>query len=141
MKFVVFLAFVTIAAAAEEKLRFFEKDGYYEEKVKVDQKTVEYQVPKHAGVEQSEYLNDYDTNLIVMKIDRLKQCYAIDMPSSEYKPDQVTAGMRMFNKIPRRQIYGHQQKHLTPPLFERKQFDTTNTSFLWKLPCHQSCCF
>lgn len=96
MKFVLFLTFITLAAAVEEKLRFFEKNGYYEEKVKFYQKTVEYQVPKHAGVEQSEYLNDYDANLIVMKIDRLKQCYAIDMPTNEYKPDQVKAGMRMF---------------------------------------------
>ena len=41
-------------------LMFFEKNKYYEQKVKVGQLFVEYDVPKHAGVEQSEYLNDYD---------------------------------------------------------------------------------
>ena len=39
---------------------FFEKNKYYEQKVKVGQLFVEYDVPEHAGVEQSEYLNDYD---------------------------------------------------------------------------------
>ena len=41
-------------------LIFFEKNKYYEQKVKVGQLFVEYDVPEHAGVEQSEYLNDYD---------------------------------------------------------------------------------
>ena len=41
-------------------LMFFEKNKYYEQKVKVGQLFVEYDVPEHAGVEQSEYLNDYD---------------------------------------------------------------------------------
>ena len=39
---------------------FFEKNKYYEQKVKVGQLFVEYDVPEHAGVEQSEYLSDYD---------------------------------------------------------------------------------
>ena len=39
---------------------FFEKNKYYEQKVKVGQLFVEYDVPEHAGVEQSEYLNDYN---------------------------------------------------------------------------------
>ena len=41
-------------------LMFFQKNKYYEQKVKVGQLFVEYDVPEHAGVEQSEYLNDYD---------------------------------------------------------------------------------
>ena len=41
-------------------LMFFEKNKYYEQKVKVGQLFVEYDVPEHAGVEQSEYLSDYD---------------------------------------------------------------------------------
>ena len=28
-----------------------------------------------------------------MKIDRLKKCYASDMPSDEFKPSQVAAGL------------------------------------------------
>ena len=28
-----------------------------------------------------------------MKIDRLKKCYAFDMPSREFKPSQVAAGL------------------------------------------------
>ena len=40
-------------------LKFFEKNEYYEQKVKVGQSFVQYDVPEHAEVEQSEYLNDY----------------------------------------------------------------------------------
>jgi len=96
MKIVILALLVAVATAADLKLKFAEGKGNYEEKIKVDQKTVEYDVPKHEGVEQSEYLNDYDANLIVMKIDRLKKCYAYDMPSDEYKPNQVAAGLSKF---------------------------------------------
>lgn len=37
-------------------LKFFEKNEYYEQKVKVGQSFVQYDVPEHAEVEQSEYL-------------------------------------------------------------------------------------
>ena len=34
-----------------------------------------------------------------MKIDRLKKCYAFDMPSDEYEPSQVAAGLTKVTYI------------------------------------------
>ena len=42
------------------KLKFQEKGKDYIEKIKIDNKSVEFDVPKHAGLEAAKYLNDYE---------------------------------------------------------------------------------
>ena len=42
------------------ELVFHEKYNDYKEKIVLSKKSVEFDVPQHAGVEKAEYLNDYD---------------------------------------------------------------------------------
>lgn len=42
------------------KLKFQEKGQDYVETIKVNKKSVEFDVPKHAGLEEAKYLNDYE---------------------------------------------------------------------------------
>ena len=41
------------------KLKFHEKGKDYTENIKIDNTTVEIDVPKHAGLQEAKYLNDY----------------------------------------------------------------------------------
>ena len=38
-----------------------------------------------------------------MKIDRLRKCYALDMPSDEYRPIEVAAGLTQVICFPDQQ--------------------------------------
>ena len=42
------------------KLKFQEKGQDYVDKIKFNNKSVEFDVPKHAGLEEAKYLNDYE---------------------------------------------------------------------------------
>ena len=42
------------------KLKFHEKGKNYTENIKIDNTTVENDVPKHAGLQEAKYLNDYE---------------------------------------------------------------------------------
>ena len=41
------------------KLKFQEKGKDYIEKIKIDNTTVEIDVPEHTGLQEAKYLNDY----------------------------------------------------------------------------------
>ena len=41
-------------------LKFHEKGKDYIEKIKIDNTTVEIDVPKHAGLQEAKYLSDYE---------------------------------------------------------------------------------
>lgn len=41
-------------------LKFQEKGQDYVEKIKINNKSVEFDVPKHAGLEEAKDLNDYE---------------------------------------------------------------------------------
>lgn len=42
------------------KLEFLEKGQYYNETIILEKKSVQFDVPKHAGIEETQYLYDYD---------------------------------------------------------------------------------
>lgn len=42
------------------ELVFREENNDYKEKIVLGKRSVEFDVPQHAGVEKAEYLNDYD---------------------------------------------------------------------------------
>lgn len=76
------------------KLKFSENNVDYAEKIKIDGKSVEYMVPKHGGLQKSDYLIDYDAKLVAMKRYEEKKCYVYDMPKHMYKPDEVKEGVK-----------------------------------------------
>jgi len=101
MKKFVFALLVAVVVAKELELNFNEKGNDYKEKIKVSKTNVEFDVPKHEDRDQAEYLNDYQVGLNIMKVDRLKMCYAYDMPGDEFLPDEIEAGVKQFgNKFP-----------------------------------------
>ena len=42
------------------KLKFLEKGQYYNQTIILNEKSVEFDVPKHADIEKAKYLYDYD---------------------------------------------------------------------------------
>ena len=42
------------------KLKFHEKGKNYTENIKIDNTTVEIDVPKHSSLQEAKYLNDYE---------------------------------------------------------------------------------
>jgi len=97
------LVVLSVVKAKEFGLDFVEKGGHYTEKVIIDKtnRIVETDVPQHAGVEASKYLNDFKMGLSIMKLDRLRKCYASDLPADASTPEEVELGMKKnHNKFP-----------------------------------------
>ena len=42
------------------KLEFLEEGQYYNQTIILDKKSIQFDVPKHAGIEETQYLYDYD---------------------------------------------------------------------------------
>ena len=59
------------------KLKFLEKGQYYNQTMIFDEKSVEFDVPRHADIEQTKYFYDYDTvsfwDLFLEKLENLKE--------------------------------------------------------------------
>jgi len=98
MKLFILVCVIAAATMQDYDVKFFEKTGYFVQKVKIDKQkdTVEFDVPKHGNVEGAKYLNDYQKRLVVMKLDSAKLCYAWDMPRDESKPIEIEAGLKHF---------------------------------------------
>ena len=62
------------------KLKFHEKGKDYTENIKIDNTTVEIDVPKHAGIEEAKYLNDYE---VVKLINFQMKTYIADLETAD----------------------------------------------------------
>lgn len=60
-------------------LGFFERGGYYEEKISIDRerRIIEYDVPAHANVLAGKYVKDLKSRITVLKLGKLKKCYVM----------------------------------------------------------------
>jgi len=97
------LVVLSVASAEDYNLEFVEKGGKYTEKIIIDKtnRIVESDVPKHAGVEASKYLHDFNMGLSIMKLDRLRKCYASTLPADANTPEEVELGLKKaHNKFP-----------------------------------------
>ena len=52
-------------------LNFHENGGGYQETVKIDKTSVEFDVPYHNGIEKTKYLNDYEAVSIIILSDNI----------------------------------------------------------------------
>ena len=50
-----------VLQAKDLKLKFHEKGSDYIENIKIEKKSVEFDVPQHAGLDAAKYLNDYES--------------------------------------------------------------------------------
>ena len=69
------------------KLEFLEKGQYYNQTIILDKKTIQLAVPKHAGIEETRYLYDYDAVSFIVYF--LKTCQfmkVVDRVSWFYNP-------------------------------------------------------
>ena len=58
----------TFLQAKDLKLGFHEKGNDYIENIKIKNKSVEFDVPEHAGLDAAKYLNDYKAVSLIYSI-------------------------------------------------------------------------
>ena len=56
------------------KLEFLEEGQYYNQTLILDKKSIQFDVPKHAGIEETQYLYDYDAVSLDFIVYFMKTC-------------------------------------------------------------------